>query len=951
MDRLSDNVRSMFDLIGNNLGQLIPTDGRNKQKSKQKVNRNQPKSGLSRKRSGLNQTSKSDKSKSLTHQLKGVFAPRLLHSASLTANSERWLDLKSMVAHGYHCAAYLIHCVQHDRIAVTRPSKSQALWMPYLPAPSHLSWQEAGLAGLLIILSNANMDLFVSLKNCPPFNTQHLVEVLDVQMPNTMTIITRLIWYIRLDKTNQKRNTDFRCCQDNESIIWLDEREISSQGSALDYLWGRKLIEMHRVVTTSYQQGIIPACSYEELVLTDVFQYMPRSPPNNQEEQLLSSTKLTEKDVERLYSDYLDNCFPSTTMTLHSFKVYMTRYGLNYNDERLEHFFRSFNFNATGYVTFSELLLGLACLDCKSIHNQTRAKFVLRYYDVRRKGYLNETDIRIMFQDMLVIEKQNDFTIEDIDNRVKQVLQTVNHVKDEASGELRISERSFLTAIGEHKFRGTSQLCRISRSILAVILNAILVDSNRKTNKISSKCYANLIENYGGTCVGCKSKRPIIDENLSLINTEGYVSIIKSNKLVETNLKVNSNIDNDSKKKVGKTKSKIRSNSIKSDNSNNNNKKKSKLRVESFDQLSLKDVEIQKFSSMMSLIELDEPSPQEMEAMEVARQLLDMIREFSIRKGDTSRPNGFMSETVSESASLCDKLDLLVRVITSQLRESRLVAVQSPAFVIGDIHGNLSDLLSMEKTLWSRYPLMGPNLVFLGDMVDRGRWSVECVTYLLSLKVLMPKKVNILRGNHEVRELQCRYTYRNECIQKYGDHYGERLWQLTNQLFDQLPLCAVIDEAVWCAHGGIPKSTDSLAEIANLPEVMSEPETESSIAWEILWSDPLNQDCFVEMARLLHIDMNNCTEGFLPNQKRGTAWAFNEVAVDHFLAANRLSHVIRAHEVPASGFFFHFRKKCATIFSCSHYCGNNNECAVMLLDRNVIRVIRVDTSQNLSATD
>jgi hypothetical protein len=81
-----------------------------------------------------------------------------------------------------------------------------------------------------------------------------------------------------------------------------------------------------------------------------------------------------------------------------------------------------------------------------------------------------------------------------------------------------------------------------------------------------------------------------------------------------------------------------------------------------------------------------------------------------------------------------------------------------------------------------------------------------------------------------------------------------------------------------------------------------------------------------------------------------------DIATNHLIdpstsGANGLSHVVRAPEVPTNGFFFHFDKKCATIFSCSHYCGNNNDCAVLFVDREQIRVVRVDTSNNASATD
>jgi len=106
----------------------------------------------------------------------------------------------------------------------------------------------------------------------------------------------------------------------------------------------------------------------------------------------------------------------------------------------------------------------------------------------------------------------------------------------------------------------------------------------------------------------------------------------------------------------------------------------------------------------------------------------------------------------------------------------------------------------------------------------------------------------------------------------------------------------------------------------------------------------------VEIARNLQIDLADA-RGFLPNKKRGTAWFFNAAALNAFLAANGLSHLVRAHEVPTYGFCFHFGLKCTTIFSCSHYCFNNNECAVMLVNRDQMRMLRIDTANNESATD
>lgn len=281
--------------------------------------------------------------------------------------------------------------------------------------------------------------------------------------------------------------------------------------------------------------------------------------------------------------------------------------------------------------------------------------------------------------------------------------------------------------------------------------------------------------------------------------------------------------------------------------------------------------------------------------------------------------------------------------------EDKCARVVSPCYIIGDIHGNLEDLLTLEKSIWKRIPCVGANYVFLGDYVDRGQWGFECALYLMSFKTLAPNKVTMLRGNHEVRSLQKYYSYKKELEFKYGEELGLKVWEVTNKIFDKLPVAAVVDDAIFCAHGGIPYTAKTIDEINLSPRELSDPEREAPAAWEILWSDPCHPQQFIEMCSTLKLDPNE-TGGFVKNVKRGTAYQFNEVGAASFLEANGLTHIVRAHEVPQNGFTFHFVNKCITIFSSSHYCGNNNECACILADCQVLRVIHMDTVNNNPAT-
>jgi len=61
------------------------------------------------------------------------------------------------------------------------------------------------------------------------------------------------------------------------------------------------------------------------------------------------------------------------------------------------------------------------------------------------------------------------------------------------------------------------------------------------------------------------------------------------------------------------------------------------------------------------------------------------------------------------------------------------------------------------------------NLLFLGDYVDRGAWCVEVFMYLVTLKILFPTHVFLLRGNHESQSMTEHFTFREEVLEKFGD--------------------------------------------------------------------------------------------------------------------------------------------------------------------------------------
>ena len=125
------------------------------------------------------------------------------------------------------------------------------------------------------------------------------------------------------------------------------------------------------------------------------------------------------------------------------------------------------------------------------------------------------------------------------------------------------------------------------------------------------------------------------------------------------------------------------------------------------------------------------------------------------------------------------------------------------------------------------------NYLFMGDYVDRGYYSVECVSLLMCLKVRYPNRIHLTRGNHESRQITQVYGFYDECMRKYGN---SNVWKYFTDLFDCLPLTAVVENQIFCLHGGLSPSIETLDNIKMLDRYQETPQ--EGPMCDLLWSDP-----------------------------------------------------------------------------------------------------------------
>ncbi|KAG0749851.1 hypothetical protein G6F57_003190 [Rhizopus arrhizus] len=244
------------------------------------------------------------------------------------------------------------------------------------------------------------------------------------------------------------------------------------------------------------------------------------------------------------------------------------------------------------------------------------------------------------------------------------------------------------------------------------------------------------------------------------------------------------------------------------------------------------------------------------------------------------------------------------------LSQPSLLELSPPVKVVGDTHGQYTDLIRLFEM--GGFPPTS-NYLFLGDYVDRGKQSLETILLLFCYKIKYPENFFLLRGNHECANVTKVYGFYDECKRRLS----AKMWRTFVDVFNTLPIAALVAGKIFCVHGGLSPSLHNMDEIRNIQRPTDVPDY--GLLNDLLWSDPADID------------------GDWEDNERGVSYVFGKKVINEFLSKFDLDLVCRAHMVVEDGYEFFGNRSLVTVFSAPNYCGEfDNFGAIMSVNEELL---------------
>ncbi|MHA1575800.1 MAG: metallophosphoesterase [Candidatus Thorarchaeota archaeon] len=211
---------------------------------------------------------------------------------------------------------------------------------------------------------------------------------------------------------------------------------------------------------------------------------------------------------------------------------------------------------------------------------------------------------------------------------------------------------------------------------------------------------------------------------------------------------------------------------------------------------------------------------------------------------------------------------------------------------IGDLHGELQSTLAIQRAI-KKYK--NHHFVFLGDYADRGSHQIETFNLIMALTLSNPKRVIMIRGNHESDDVAARYGFYNIVTRAYSfdvfKHYS--------RVFEVLPFAVYKKSSLFACHGGIPEGISTIAEIQ--ARNRRHPNFPDDVLFQLAWNDPKESDFT-----------------FRPITRSSRARIFGKAAFTKFMEDIDAQVMFRAHQVFPQGYQTFFDKRLVSIFSATY---------------------------------
>uniref|UniRef100_A0AC35EZV5 Serine/threonine-protein phosphatase n=1 Tax=Panagrolaimus sp. PS1159 TaxID=55785 RepID=A0AC35EZV5_9BILA len=269
--------------------------------------------------------------------------------------------------------------------------------------------------------------------------------------------------------------------------------------------------------------------------------------------------------------------------------------------------------------------------------------------------------------------------------------------------------------------------------------------------------------------------------------------------------------------------------------------------------------------------------------------------------------------------------------------ESTLLEIRAPLIICGDIHGQFNDLINTFLLL-GRPPT--ERYLFLGDYVDRGGMSLECIILLMCYKIQYPNSIYLLRGNHECARVCVAYGFADEIKDVFPEEHTEILWGLFQRAFNQMPIAALIDTKILCMHGGLSPVMETLEDIKDKKKPLRNPF--KGVVNDMLWADPDVGTPFWRVSArgsgFVFGDKADPDVGtpFWRVSARGSGFVFGDKVISETCRRLNIDLIVRAHQLCVDGFWVFAERQLVTIFSAPAYCNLFKNCgAALKVDSNL----------------